>query len=78
MRVPFVILFVLLVPGFANAQKTCDYAGQSYSVGASICECPGVKAENVDWEHDNSHIISRWLTCNAEQVWEDSKTFAST
>jgi hypothetical protein len=53
----------------------CEYAGQSYSVGASICECPGVKGENVDWQGDHSRITSRRLTCNTEQVWEDTKTF---
>ncbi|MEY9885803.1 hypothetical protein ACVIHC_001833 [Bradyrhizobium diazoefficiens] len=55
-------------------QKSCEYAGQSFSVGATICECPSVKAQNVDWQGDNSHITSRRLICNADQTWGDSNT----
>ena len=57
-----------------SAQKSCEYAGQTYSVGATICECPSVKGENIDWQGDHSHITSRRLICNPAQIWEDSKT----
>jgi hypothetical protein len=62
MRWVYASVFVLAVPASALAQKTCEYAGQSYSVGATICECPAVEAENVDWQGDHSHITSRHVS----------------
>ena len=55
-------------------EKVCDYAGQAFSIGATVCECPGLQAENLNWEREKGHITSRRLVCGAQLSWEDTKT----
>jgi hypothetical protein len=74
MRLIFLAILTLGMTTQAIAQKTCDYAGQSYSVGATICECPGLKAENLNWQREQGHITSRRLACSPGQTWTDTNT----
>ena len=74
MRASLAVAALLAVSTPAFAQRACDYAGQAYSVGATVCECPGLKAENLSWTKEGGHITSRRLVCSAQHTWEDSKT----
>ena len=56
------------------AGKTCDYAGQAFSIGATVCECPGLQAENLNWTGEKGHITSRRLVCGPQLNWDDTKT----
>jgi hypothetical protein len=54
--------------------KACDYAGQAFSVGATVCECPGLEAENLNWQKERGHITSRRLVCGPQLTWDNTKT----
>jgi hypothetical protein len=58
----------------ALAQKGCDYAGQAFSIGATVCECPSLKAEDLNWQGEKGTITSRRLVCGQGMTWEDTKT----
>jgi hypothetical protein len=70
------ILALMILTSVASAEVApkCDYAGQSYSVGATVCECPGLKAENLNWTGETASIFSRRLACNPQGAWEDYKS----
>jgi hypothetical protein len=74
MRYLTALAFLVGLPMPALAQSSCDYAGQAFSVGATVCECPGLKAENLNWQRETGHITSRRLVCGKDLVWEDTKT----
>ncbi len=67
-------LSIGLLTSAASAQAACDYAGQAYSVGATVCECPGIKAENLNWQREQGQITSRRLVCSPGGTWDDAKT----
>jgi hypothetical protein len=81
MRLPLVVpavpaaCLLMCHAAAAEPQKACDYAGLSYSVGATVCECPSLKAEDLnDLEKERAHIFSRRLVCGPEQAWQDTKS----
>jgi len=68
------VAFVFSTSTAALAESACDYAGQTYSIGATVCECPSLKAENLNWQGEKGVITSRRLVCGQELIWEDTKT----
>jgi hypothetical protein len=72
-----ITLLASTAPSWAQtpaAGKTCDYAGQAFSVGATVCECPGLQAEQLNWTGEKAYISSRRLVCGADATWQDTKT----
>jgi hypothetical protein len=37
------LIFVLLQCDATALAQTCEYAGQTFSMGATICECPNLR-----------------------------------
>ena len=66
-------VFALVAPLPAFAQGTCDYAGQSYSVGATVCECPSLSGEGGLASGGAARVTSRRLACFADG-WKDAGT----
>ena len=58
----------LVFGGIASAQ-TCDYAGQSFAVGLTICECPSLTSEGTGASVSKGRITSRRLTCSKDLGW---------
>jgi len=63
-------LAVCSVPFSADAQ--CDYAGQTYTVGATVCECPSLKVGDLGSTGAKGQITSRRLSCTKDQGWLDT------
>ena len=69
------LILVTLLSSVASAEdeKSCVYAGHTFSVGATLCECPSLQAENLNWTGEKARISNRRLVCNGQAAWEDSK-----
>lgn len=57
---------VVTIPTTALSLPTCDYAGQSYSAGATVCECPSLVGEGGLASGGAAKVTSRRLACSAE------------
>ena len=60
------VTFVLTVPTAALSLPTCDYAGQSYSTGATVCECPSLVGEGGFLTGGDARVTSRRVVCSSE------------
>lgn len=60
------VAFVVTIPTTALSLPTCDYAGQSYSAGATVCECPSLVGEGGLASGGAAKVTSRRLACSAE------------
>jgi hypothetical protein len=66
MKWVLVAAFVLVAPTAALSLTTCDYAGQSYSAGATVCECPSLIGEGGLASGGAAKVTSRRLVCSSE------------
>jgi hypothetical protein len=66
------LIFVLLQSGGTALAQTCEYAGQTFSPGATICECPNLRV--VRGAGGRGEITSRRLACSKEQTWVNTNS----
>ncbi|HEY7661916.1 MAG TPA: hypothetical protein VH934_02210 [Xanthobacteraceae bacterium] len=66
---------IMVVLGFAAAAaaQTCEYAGQTFSAGATICECPTLRLVRNSGG-GRGEITSRRLACSKDQGWVKTET----
>jgi hypothetical protein len=50
----------------ALALTNCDYAGQSYAAGATVCECPTLTGEGGFASGGDAQVTSRRVVCSSE------------
>jgi len=65
-------IFVLLQSDGTALAQTCEYAGQTFSPGATICECPNLRV--VRGAGGRGEITSRRLACSKEQTWVNTNS----
>src|SRR5258705_1392194 len=65
--------FVLVDPTAALSLTTCDYAGQSYSAGATVCECPTLVGEGGFITGGDAQVTSRRLVCSSDG-WKSAES----
>jgi hypothetical protein len=53
----------------ARPQAQCEYAGQTFSVGATICECPSLKGDGGRGSGGEAKITSRRMVCSVDRRW---------
>jgi hypothetical protein len=67
------LTFVLLQSGAMASAQTCDYAGQTFSPGATICECPSLRViRNAGG--GRGEITSRRLACSENERWVNANS----
>jgi hypothetical protein len=66
-------LFVLFAAGASASAQTCEYRGQIFSFGATVCECPQLRISRGD-SGGRGEITSRRLTCSKDQGWVNTNT----
>ena len=57
----------------ASAQ-TCEYAGQTFSLGSTVCECPNLRILRSANSAGRGEITSRRLTCSKDQSWVNTNS----
>jgi len=62
------LIFVLLQSGRLALAQLCEYAGQTFSPGATICECPNLRIVRSA-TGGRGEITSRRLSCSKNQTW---------
>ena len=53
----------------AAPKVQCEFAGQTFSLGATVCECPSLKGDGGFATGGQARIVSRRLTCNKAGEW---------
>jgi hypothetical protein len=66
------VLVMLQSTAMASAQ-TCEYAGQTFSQGATVCECPNLRVVR-NATGGRGEITSRRLACSKDQGWVNTNT----
>jgi hypothetical protein len=67
------VLFVLFESVATASAQTCEYAGQTFSLGATVCECPQLKIARGA-NSGRGEITSRRLACSKDQGWVNTNT----
>src|SRR5262249_6075673 len=68
------LIFVLAQwNGVASAQ-TCEYAGQTFSLGSTVCECPNLRIVRSAASAGRGEITSRRLACGKDQTWVNTNS----
>lgn len=62
------LTFVLLQSSAVVSAQTCDYAGQTFSPGATICECPTLRVTRGAGG-GRGEITSRRMACSENEGW---------
>jgi hypothetical protein len=65
---------ILLQSGALASAQTCEYAGQTFSVGATICECPNLRIVRSATSPGRGEITSRRLACSKDQTWVNTNS----
>jgi hypothetical protein len=68
------LIFVLLQCGATAAAQTCEYAGQTFSLGSTVCECPNLRIVRSAASAGRGEITSRRLACSKDQSWVNTNT----
>jgi hypothetical protein len=68
------LMFVLLASAATASAQTCEYAGQTFSPGATICECPNLRVVRSAASVGRGEITSRRLACSKDQGWVSTNT----
>jgi hypothetical protein len=66
------LIFALLQSGGTALAQSCEYAGQTFSPGATICECPNLRV--VRGASGRGEITSRRLACSKDQTWVNTNS----
>jgi hypothetical protein len=70
-----VFLAYLSCVGAATAQTHCQYGGELFSNGSTICECPNLKMEAGYGAEGGAQISSRRLACGEDGFWKNDNSF---
>lgn len=71
---PRLTLTIALLGSAATASaQTCEYAGQTFSAGATICECPTLRVVRNS-NGGRGEITSRRLACSKDEGWVRTDT----
>ncbi len=62
------LAFALLQSCTTVSAQSCEYAGQTYSPGATICECPSLRIARAAGA-GRGEITSRRLACSEDEQW---------
>jgi len=62
------LIFVLAQWGGAASAQTCEYAGQTFSLGSTVCECPNLRILRSANSAGRGEITSRRLACGKDQT----------
>jgi hypothetical protein len=65
--------FALFEFGATASAQTCEYAGQTFSLGATVCECPTLRLGRTA-SGGRGEIMSRRLACSKDQAWVNTNT----
>jgi hypothetical protein len=65
--------FALFEFGATASAQTCEYAGQTFSLGATVCECPTLRLARTA-SGGRGEIMSRRLACSKDQAWVNTNT----
>jgi hypothetical protein len=68
------LIFVLPQCGATALAQTCEYAGQTFSLGATICECPNLRIVRSANSAGRGEITSRRLACSKDQTWVNTNS----
>jgi hypothetical protein len=68
------LLFVLAQCGGVASAQTCEYAGQTFSLGSTVCECPNLRIVRSANSAGRGEITSRRLTCSKGQSWVNTNS----
>jgi hypothetical protein len=66
------LIFALFQSGGTASAQTCEHAGQTFSPGATICECPNLRV--VRGAGGRGEITSRRLACSKDQTWVNTNS----
>ena len=62
------LICVLTQWGATASAQTCEYAGQTFSLGSTVCECPNLRILR------SGKITSKRLTCGKDQTWVNTNS----
>ena len=68
------LIFVLAQWGGAASAQTCEYAGQTFSLGSTVCECPNLRILRSANSAGRGEITSRRLACGKDQTWVNTNS----
>src|SRR5262245_47524474 len=68
------LICVLALCGATASAQTCEYAGQTFSLGSTVCECPNLRIVRSANSAGRGEITSRRLTCSKDQSWVDTNS----
>jgi hypothetical protein len=68
------LIFVFLQCGATASAQTCEYAGQTFSLGSTVCECPNLRIVRSAATPGRGEITSRRLACSKDQSWVNTNT----
>ena len=68
------LIFVLAQWGGAASAQTCEYAGQTFSLGSTVCECPNLRIVRSAASAGRGEITSRRLACGKDQTWVNTNS----
>jgi hypothetical protein len=60
--------------GATASAQTCEYAGQTFSLGSTVCECPNLRIVRSANSTGRGEITSRRLTCSKDQSWVNTNS----
>ena len=65
---------VLTQWGATASAQTCEYAGQTFSLGSTVCECPNLRILRSANSAGRGEITSRRLSCSKDQSWVNTNS----
>jgi hypothetical protein len=68
------LVFIFLQCAATAWTQTCDYAGYSFSFGATLCGCPNLRIVRSADSVGRGEITSRRLACSQDQTWVNTNT----
>src|SRR5258708_19710573 len=68
------LICVLTQWGATASAQTCEYAGQTFSPGSTVCECPNLRIVRSANSAGRGEITSKRLTCGKDQTWVNTNS----
>jgi hypothetical protein len=68
------LILVLTQWGATASAQTCEYAGQTFSLGSTVCECPNLRIVRSAASAGRGEITSRRLACSKDQTWVNTNS----
>src|SRR5438034_9394448 len=71
------LICVLTQWGATASAQTCEYAGQTFSPGSTVCECPNLRIVRSANSAGRGELTSKRLTCGKDQNWVNPNSLSS-